>query len=79
MKDFTKDTFADDKNIEDVVSERTHTIVVITLMVLISTISMFVKDLTIVYGVIAAFSESFINFILAGLFLICTENTQRRR
>ena len=75
LKNMTKDTFADDKNIEDVVDEKTHTIVVLTLMVLISSLSMFVKDLTIVYSIIAAFSESFINFILAGLFLICTENT----
>jgi len=74
----TKDTFADEKNIEDVVDEKTHTIVVLTLMVLISSMSMFVKDLTIVYSIIAAFSESFINFILAGLFLICTENTKRK-
>jgi len=62
-----------EQNIEDVVNEETHTVVVIFMLSSIALISMCVTDLTIVYGIIAAFSESFINLILSGLFLMCTE------
>ena len=48
-------------------------IVVLFMLTSIALISMFVTDLTIVYGIIAAFSESFINLILSGLFLMSTE------
>lgn len=50
-----------------------HTAVVIIELVSIAVISMCIKDLTIVYGIIAAFSESFVNLILSGLFLMSTE------
>jgi hypothetical protein len=42
-------------------------------MVLVAIGSMVIKDLTIVFGIIAAFSESLINFTLAGVFLLLTE------
>jgi len=47
--------------------------VVITLMVLVATSSMVIKDPTIAFIMNAAFSESFINFTLAGVFLLLTE------
>ena len=62
-----------EKNIEDVVSNETHTAVVVFLHIIIFLMCLFVTDLTIVFGIIGAFSEAFINTILSGLFLICTE------
>ena len=50
-----------------------HTSVVICQLITITFMSMWITDLTIVYGVIAAFSESFVNLILSGLFLMSTE------
>ena len=62
-----------EKSIEEEVSETTHTVVVLINLASIAIISMFVTDLTIVFGIIAAFSEAFVNAILAGVFLITTE------
>ena len=66
------------KNIEETVNQATHNFVVILMLVLIASMSLFVSDLTIVYGIIAAFSEAFINLILSGLFLVCTEYNIRK-
>jgi hypothetical protein len=67
------------KSIEDLVSYRLHTIVVLTLLVLLSICSLLVDDLRIIFGIVGAFSEAIINFILPGIFLMMTEYKLKER
>jgi hypothetical protein len=55
------------------VSDQKHTMVALCLLFAISLTSVFVNDLTVVFGIIAAFLEATTHFILPGLFLIITE------
>ena len=67
------------KSIEDVVSYKLHTVVVVTLLVLLSVCSLLVDDLRVIFGIIGAFSEAILNFILPGIFLMVTEYRLKSR
>lgn len=60
------------KPIEDTASDSQHSGVVFTLLIGIAAVALYVKDLTLVFGVIGAFGESLVNFILPGAFLLVT-------
>lgn len=58
--------------VEDIVSENVLTIIVVIIQSALAVSAICVKDLTVVFGVIAAFSETFTNMIMPGLFLACS-------
>jgi len=60
------------KPIEDTASDSQHSGVVLCLLISIAAVALYVKDLTLVFGVIGAFGESLVNFILPGGFLLVT-------
>lgn len=60
------------KPIEDTASDSQHSGVVLGLLIGIAGVALYVKDLTLVFGVIGAFGESLVNFILPGGFLLAT-------
>ena len=60
--------------VEDEVSKRVHTIVVLVLLISICIVALSIDDLTVLFGIIGAFSEAVTNFILPGLFIYMTAN-----
>lgn len=66
------------KPIEDTVSDQLHASVVLVLLFSIALTSLYVTDLTLVFGIIGAFGESLVNFILPGAFLLATAKKLHR-
>ena len=70
--------FENFESIEDSVSFKQHTSVVVILLLCASAISLLVDDLGIIFAIIGSFSESTTNFILPGIFLILTETRMKK-
>ena len=60
------------KPIEDTASDSQHSSVVLGLLIAIAGVALYVTDLTLVFGVVGAFGEALVNFILPGGFLVAT-------
>ena len=58
--------------IEDIVSDKIFNWSVISLLIALTVASCLVKDLTVIFGVIAVFSEVLTNNILPGIYLAFT-------
>ena len=58
--------------IEELVSRCQHGSVVSVLIIAIAIAALFIKDLTIVFGIVGAFCENLVNFVLPGAYLFVT-------
>lgn len=60
------------KAIEEIVSTCQHASVVSVLIICIAIAALFISDLTIVFGIVGAFCENLVNFVLPGAYLFVT-------
>lgn len=71
-------SFEDPIDVINLCDSKTYYFVSFTFLLAIITSAIVIDDLTIVFGMIAAFSESMLNFVFPGLFFIIGAKSRKK-